>query len=115
MCHLRDFAGVYQFIDNFSQHYPTLRVAFAGGDPRIRFFESEQQRDISIVDGTRQTEEDILRILEQGPDALSLTEKPVTVDVSKLSAEEIEKLLHDYSVPFVASEVESQTPGKSEL
>lgn len=103
------------FIDDAAENFPSLRIAYAGGDPRIKFFADERQRDLSIVDGTRQSEEQLLRILEQGPDALKVNETPLVVDISKLTLTEIEEVLIQHGVTRVTLGEDLRQPPKSEL
>jgi len=98
-CKLRgESPGVYRFILREAAYYSDLFVKYVGMNPRIKFFKSKEQRDKSIIDGSKITPEEMLEMLQKGPDSSRPTEEPLIIDVESMRMAEIVALLEKYQV-----------------
>lgn len=69
-CNLKKTPNLIDFLQNEAKYYPNLIVDYiVAGDAKLKFYRSKEHLDSSIVHGEVMSEEDILSLLQAGPDA----------------------------------------------
>lgn len=68
-CNLKKTPNLIDFLMNEAKYYPNLIVDYiVAGDAKLKFYRSKEHLESSIVHGEVMSEEDILSLLQAGPD-----------------------------------------------
>lgn len=68
-CEIKKLPNLIDFLRDEAKYYPTLLVDYIiAGNPKLKFYTSAEHRASSIVHGAEMSEDDILSLLQRGPD-----------------------------------------------
>lgn len=94
-CQLKTNYAANNFFNNHALDYPDMIVAEVAGEPRIKIFATEEDRDASVVDATKLSIAELTALLAKG------VQKPkvvATIDLALISLPEIHAELKKYNV-----------------